>query len=196
MRPTDKVNFENLTIVLVDDNPQALDILAQVFAGFGVRNAIRCLSAAEAMTHFAAGPVDLLITDAQMPELDGYDFTRWVRRESGETNRFLPIVIVTAHTRRGDVLRARDCGANYIIAKPITPKTVLDRIMWISREDRVAIEADSYVGPDRRFRRQGPPAGMDGRRSGDLSTQVGEAIEPNMSQDAIDALLNPRKAAG
>lgn len=57
------------------------------------------------------------------------------------------------------------------------------------------IESDSYAGPDRRFRREGPPPGMAGRRSGDLSAAVGHAETPNLSQDEIDSLMKPTKVS-
>lgn len=195
MLPTDKINFEALSVVIVDDNPQALNIMASVVSGFGARTIIRCESAEEARAHLEKSPVDLVVTDAQMPQIDGYELVHWIRRSAAEINRFIPVVVVTAHTRRTEVFRARDCGANFIVAKPITPKTMLERIIWVAREDRMAIEAGDYVGPDRRFQQLGPPAGMEGRRSGDLPVEVGEATEPNMSQNEIDAMLNPKKKA-
>jgi CheY-like chemotaxis protein len=193
--PSAKVNFEDLSIVVVDDNPQALDIMVQVISGFGAKSISRCGSADEARLAFNAGSVDLVVTDAMMPTIDGYDLTRWIRREAPEESRFVPVIVVTAHTPKADVVKARDCGANYIIAKPITPKTILDRILWIAREDRMGIDAGSYVGPDRRFRRLGPPAGTVGRRSSDLPEEVGAATEPNMSQDEIDTIMKPQKVA-
>lgn len=195
MLPTDKINFENLTVVIVDDNPQALNIMASVVSGFGARKIVRCETTEEARKHLEKSAVDLVVTDAQMPEGDGYEFVHWIRRNAAVTNRFIPVVIVTAHTRRSEVFKARDCGANFIVAKPITPKTLLERIVWIAREDRMALETPDYVGPDRRFQQVGLPAGTDGRRSGDLSGEVGDAKEPNMSQDDIDAMVKPMKAA-
>ena len=44
----DRVNLEHITVLLIDDNPQALDILSSVMQGFGVREQIRCASALEA----------------------------------------------------------------------------------------------------------------------------------------------------
>lgn len=191
--PTDKINFSSLSVVLVDDNSQSLDILASVVAGFGARGIVRCESAEAAQEHLSRTPTDIVITDAQMPVTDGYDLVHWIRRSAAETNRFIPVVVVTAHTRKSEVLRARDCGANFIVAKPITPKVLLERVVWIAKEDRMAIETSDYVGPDRRFQNLGPPLGVEGRRSGDLKGEVGVASEPNMSQDEIDALMNPKK---
>jgi hypothetical protein len=57
------------------------------------------------------------------------------------------------------------------------------------------IEAQNYVGPDRRFKRLGPPAGMDGRRSDDLAVEVGEAQTPNLSQEEINLMMKPTKVS-
>lgn len=195
MLPSARINLEKLVVLLVDDNPQSLDILAQVVTGFGVRSIIRSPGGEDARSQLSKGQYDLVITDAQMPVVDGYALTSWIRREAPEQNRFVPVILVTSHTRKSEVTKARDCGANYTIAKPIRPKTVLERIYWIAKEDRMFIEVDTYAGPDRRFRREGPPAGIDGRRAEDLSAQLGEATSPNLSQDQINAMMKPTKVA-
>lgn len=195
MLPTARINLEKLVVLLVDDNPQALDIMAQVVTGFGVRSIVRSPGGEDARTQLTKGQYDLVITDAQMPDLDGYALTSWIRREAPGQNRFVPVILITSHTRKTHVTKARDCGANYAITKPIRPKTVLERIYWIAREDRMFIEVDSYAGPDRRFRREGPPAGIDGRRAEDLSAHLGEATSPNLSQDQINAMMKPTKVA-
>ena len=61
--------------------------------------------------------------------------------------------------------RARDCGANFILARPLSPEVLLERILWIAREKRHFISCSSYVGPDRRFHEAGPPVGMPERRT-------------------------------
>ncbi len=188
-----RINFDALSLVVVDDNQQSLDILVQVISGFGAKKISRCLSAEEAQRVLSVGDVDMVITDARMPEMDGYDLTRWIRREAPEQNRMIPVIVVTGHTPRNEVTKARDCGANFIIAKPITPKTMMDRILWVARTDRMGIECESYVGPDRRFKRTGPPVGIEGRRKDDLKGEVGIPQEPSMSQDEIDSIMKPQK---
>ena len=139
MLPSARINLEKLVVLLVDDNPQSLDILAQVVTGFGVRSIIRSPGGEDARAQLSRDQYDLVITDAQMPGLDGYALTSWIRREAPGQNRFVPVILVTAHTRKTHVTRARDCGANYAITKPIRPKTVLERIYWIAKEDRMFI---------------------------------------------------------
>lgn len=190
---SDRINLEPASICLVDDNQRAMDILTQVLASFGARNLIRCSSAELAKEELKRRVVDLVFTDSDMPEVDGFELTRWIRRQGPEDNRFVPVVVVTGHTQAAQVCEARDCGANYVIAKPVTPKVILDRLFWVAREHRGFIEAEGYVGPDRRFRRLGPPAGQPGRRRDDLSEVVGEASTPNLSQAEINALMKPQK---
>lgn len=189
----DKLNLERVHFLLVDDNPQALDILSQVLAGFGVRNLTRSHSAAAARTTISKGAIDIILTDAQMPDEDGYDLIRWVRREAPEDSRYLPIMMLTGHTPQSDVRFARDCGANFVIAKPLVPRVLLERLFWLAHDERKFMESDEYVGPDRRSRHFGPPAGTEGRRKEDLRDTSGETSEPNMSQDQIDAPIQAGK---
>ena len=189
----DRLNLENIHFLLVDDNPHALDIMAQVVSGFGVRHMIKVEGPAAARQAIARGGIDIVLTDAQMPGESGYQLTEWIRREAPEPVRFVPIVIITGHTPESDVTKGRDLGANFTIAKPLVPRVLLQRLHWLSHEERQFVQSDGYAGPDRRFKRLGPPAGTDGRRSDDLKGAVGEASQPNLSQDQINALMKPAK---
>ncbi len=189
----DKLKLEGIHFLLVDDNPHALDIMAQVVLGFGVRNMTKVDGAAAARHAILRGGIDIVLTDGQMPGENGYQLTEWIRREAPETARYVPIVIITGHTPQSDVTLGRDLGANFTIAKPLVPRVLIQRLFWLSHEDRQFVQSDAYMGPDRRFRRLGPPVGTDGRRSGDLKGEVGEASEPNLSQAEIDALMKPAK---
>lgn len=186
--------LEKATVLAVDDNNQALEIMASVLMSFGVRNIVRASDGEEAKEVVQRQMVDLILSDAQMPNLDGYDFVRWLRREGPEALRVVPAIIITAHTRRSEVMKARDCGANFIVAKPITPTVLLQRITWVARADRMFVECDTYFGPDRRYKNEGPPPDFpDGRRREDVSTELGAAAEPNMSQDELDNLIKPQR---
>jgi len=193
--PGDKLNLEKLNFLVVDDNIQSLDIIGQALVGYGVRNIFKCQTADDARDVIGRTTVDCLIADAQMPGEDGYSLVRWVRRDASEPNRFMPIIICSGHTKMSQIMYARDCGAHFMVAKPITPKILLERIFWVAKDDRAFVESESYVGPDRRFKRLGPPYGIDGRRKEDPKGALGAAVEPNLSQDEIDSFMKPAKVA-
>jgi len=195
LQPSQYINLDKARALIVDDNPQSLDILVGVLTSFGLRNITRKADGKEAQEELKYHQFDLILTNSALPEMDGYDLTRWLRREADEANRMTPVIIVSSHTRRSQVEKARDCGANFIVTKPISPAIMLERILWVARGDRMFIECDSYVGPDRRWRNLGPPVEFpDGRRRDDKSIELGEPEGQNMSQDELDALIKPMKS--
>ncbi|HWU13491.1 MAG TPA: response regulator [Caulobacter sp.] len=195
MQPSQHINLEKARALIVDDNHQSLDLLVGVLTSFGLRNIIRKESGREARDELEFRPVDLILANAQLPEIDGYDLVRWLRREADEASRMTPAIIVSAHTRRSQVEKARDCGANFIITKPISPAVMLERILWVARSDRLFIETESYVGPDRRWRNAGPPVEFpDGRRRDDQSIELSDGEGLNMSQDELDMLIKPLRS--
>ncbi|NJC39812.1 CheY-like chemotaxis protein [Brevundimonas alba] len=194
-RSSARVNLEHASVLLIDDNSQALDILSSVVQGFGVREQIRCGSAIEATEILRRRMVDLILVDCAMPQMDGYDFIRWLRREAPQPTCLTPAIMLTGHAAPSSVQKSRDCGASFIVTKPITPGVLLQRILWLASDEREFVKSETYVGPDRRVRNLGPPLGVPGRRAGDLSTHVGAAVEANMDQADIDTLIKPRRVA-
>ena len=187
-----RINLDRTSVLLMEDSPLALDILVQVLTGFGIQNFHRCSNVDEAKKVANDAPVDLMLVAAIMPDGEtGFDFVNWLRRAKLQPNSFCPVIMLSGHTQQSRVKQARDCGANFIVAKPLTTAVLLERILWVSREKRPFIETDNYLGPDRRFKNAGPPPGTDGRRRDDLPLEVGEATMPNMSQDHIDTFVSP-----
>ena len=192
-RATDRINLSCAEILLVDSTREGMALLMQMFAGFGVHTPHTCGSGTEAMETFKKRDLNIIIIDANLPDMSGYDLVRWMRRSRKKPNCFAPVLIISGHTPRSMVLEGRDCGANFIVTKPVTAMTMLKRIMWMGIEQREFVSAPGYVGPDRRFQRLGPPPGAPGRRKDDLSAHVGQAVAPNMSQDEIDQRFKPKK---
>ncbi len=194
-RPGERVNLTQADIVLVDANPDSLKILVEMFAGFGVHDPHCCGSAAEAQAFLSNRVAHLVLIDAALPEMDGYELVRWLRWSGAPELREVPVILLAGHTRPADVGRARDCGANFVVRKPAIPLVLLQRIMWVSKETRPFVEAPNYRGPDRRVRAMGPPIGMKSRRKDDLSVDLGDAVSPNLEQSEIDHLFQPKRAA-
>ena len=195
LHPDIRMNLARSTVLLIADNEQALEVLSSIFRGFGVHRQVKCGSAAEAQSILSHREIDLIICDTTMPDMNGYDFVRWLRRDAPAEANYLPIIMMTGHAARSTVEASRDCGANFIVSKPFTPEVLLQRIYWVAKDERAMVRSDTYVGPDRRFRNMGPPLGVKGRRKDDLSAHVGAAKDPNMDQDEIDMLLKPQRAA-
>jgi DNA-binding response OmpR family regulator len=189
-----RLNLTKAGVLLLNGVQLELDILGQVFMGFGVNSIRKCLEIGEADLALNQHVFDLVVVDSGLPDDGSFQFVSRIRENELGGNRFVPILLICGHTSSATIAKARDSGANFVVAKPITPKVLFDRIVWLAREERKFVECDSYAGPDRRHRSFGPPAGEKGRRKDDLSVNLGRADGPDMSQSEIDALLNPKRA--
>ena len=186
-----RLNLKRASILLLEPNAQNMAILTQVLMGFGARTFHRCETAERAKSLLKEAPVDLMIIEGQTAEggPEGFDFVHWLRRSEMEPAAYTPVIITCAHTSMANVKRARDCGAHFIVAKPLAPTILFERILWVARTDRAFISAGAYVGPDRRFKNHGPPLGVDGRRAND--PDVDAVPNPDMSQTEADDVMRP-----
>lgn len=157
LRDSAVVNLTGAVTMVVDDSPFALDLTSQALMGFGIKVRYACHSADEAMDILQDSTVDLLVVDCEMPITDGYELVRWLRRSGLEPNAFVPVIMTAAHIRRSRVAEARDCGASFVITKPFSARTLLERIVWVARDGRPFLEVGDYFGPDRRFRKAKAP---------------------------------------
>lgn len=151
LRETAIINLAGAVTMVVDDSPFSAEITTSALLGFGIRTRHSCRSAPEAMAILAEVEIDLLVVDCEMPGMDGFELVQWLRR-SGPPNAFVPVIMTAAHIRRSMVNKARNCGANYIVTKPFSAASLLERIVWVARDNRPFLEVGEYFGPDRRFR--------------------------------------------
>ena len=156
LRETAIINLTGAVTMVVDDSAFSAEITTGALLGFGIRTRHSCRSAPEAMAVLGEAEVDLLVVDCEMPGMDGFELVQWLRR-SGPPNAFVPVIMTAAHIRRSMVNKARNCGANYIVTKPFSATSLLERIVWVARDNRPFLEVGEYFGPDRRFREGEPP---------------------------------------
>lgn len=187
-----RLDLKSARVLCADENPQGLDILGQILMGFGVQQVTRAQSGQEIRQALSRTPFDLVLIDAGV-EGNGHEVVRWLRTSKLDPNRYAPVIVLGGHTPMSQVQMARDCGSSFLVTKPISARILLDRIYWIGLVKRPFVEAENYVGPDRRFKYEGVAGGGVGRRRSDLTGEVGEAQQPNMSQDQIDNLLKPQR---
>lgn len=195
-----RFNLERAAVLLLDETQLGMSILVQIVTGLGAKNLYRCGSFEAAQEVACQHEIDICIVDA-LEGGKGYDVVQWLRREAQEPNCYAPVLITTAHTPATDIARARDCGGHFIIKKPIAPIVMLERIIWVAKAGRPFLFTDTYVGPDRRFRDDGPPQGV-GRRREDLAKAeaakegAAEAVAAaGASENAHDVEEPPERSA-
>lgn len=117
-------------IVLVDDDPDARDLLATVLVQRSAE-VFAASSAPEAFALLKEHRPDVLISDIAMPEEDGYMLIRRVRALGADEGGLTPAVAVTAYAGRADRRRALEAGFDDHYAKPIDLDKLVERLVEI-----------------------------------------------------------------
>ncbi len=119
-------------ILVVEDNVINRMIAIALLEDLGYRVA-EAENGLEALKFLEKDSVDLVLMDCQMPQLDGYETTRRIRRDQVAGNR-LPIIAVTAHAVAGDRERCLEAGMDDYISKPYASELLdrtLRRWLWV-----------------------------------------------------------------
>jgi CheY-like chemotaxis protein len=112
------LSLDGLRILVVDDETDALDLIGVELAQHGAR--ITCVgNAADALAALEKSEFDLLISDIGMPNTDGYDLIRQIRKQEEGKGPKLPAVALTAYARIQDRMQAIMAGYSTHIAKPV-----------------------------------------------------------------------------
>jgi CheY-like chemotaxis protein len=176
-----------LRILLADDNPHMRAIVMTLLHSFGVTQVREAGDGSHALMHLQTWPADLAIVDFKMAPMDGVEFTRQVRLGPDSRNAYLPIIMMTGHSAKARVEEARDAGVTEFIVKPITAKTLLNRVSAVIHRPRPFMHTDSYFGPDRRRRADGDYSGPL-RREGDRR-EGDRRPDPGLPSASVDQLI-------
>jgi two-component system alkaline phosphatase synthesis response regulator PhoP len=114
-------------ILVVDDEPKIVRVLRGYLesAGFQV---IAAYDGTEALAAFRNEAPDLIVLDLMLPEVDGLDVARAIRRESD-----IPIIMLTARVDEADRLIGLELGADDYVTKPFSPREVVARVRAVLR---------------------------------------------------------------
>jgi CheY-like chemotaxis protein len=140
--------LQGVRILLVDDEPDGLDVVRQMLERAGAK-VTPASSSAEAMELLAQHRPDLIISDIAMPGEDGYALVRRVRSLSAEAGGSTPAVALSAYSRDEDRQQALTAGFQAHVAKPVEPAGLLEALLpWVpqTRPEESRIAADATVG--------------------------------------------------
>jgi len=148
----DGLRFDKLRILVVDDNQHMRKLVVAVLQAVGVRDLFESPDAEHAWAHLKESNPDVVILDWQMAGMTGLEFVRLVRNSPRSPNVFVPVIMLTGHTHIDHVREARDAGVNEFLAKPVSVKAILSRLMSVIDHPRPYIRNQTYFGPCRRRR--------------------------------------------
>ena len=126
--------FSAKTIIVVDDNPDIVNIVKTILEGKGY-NVMCAYSGAELFTKLKEKKPDLIILDIMMPEMDGLEVL--TRLKGVPDTASLPVILLTAKVQYEDVLGGYKLGADYYIKKPFTSTQLTNGINLLLGEGKL-----------------------------------------------------------
>jgi len=116
-----------LRILIADDNAVNRTLAVRLLAKAGL-DTVTANDGQEAIRIFQEGGIDLVLMDVQMPVMDGFAATTWIRRHESSTGTRTPILALTAHAMREDEQRCLEAGMDGYVSKPIQANQLLAAI--------------------------------------------------------------------
>jgi CheY-like chemotaxis protein len=150
-------------------------LVVTILQAFGVTQITEAADGERAWVLVREHNPDVIILDWMMEGMTGLDVVKLVRTSSQSPNPFAPIIMLTGYAQLEHVRLARDAGVNEFLAKPVSVKAIMSRLVSVIENPRPYVRTKSYFGPCRRRRSQQEYRGPERRVMG-AETPVGEAV--------------------
>jgi len=114
-----------MKFLVVDDSATMRRIVINSLQRIGFADTVEAVDGQEALAKFDSS-INFIITDWNMPNLSGTEFTKALRSRPDGAN--VPVLMVTARSVKEDILVALEAGVNNYIVKPFTPQVLKEKI--------------------------------------------------------------------
>jgi two-component system, chemotaxis family, chemotaxis protein CheY len=125
-----EINLEALKVLLVDDSRSALAYIRRVLENLGIQNISEALNGRQAVEIIQNHYFDLVVTDYNMPEMDGRELTEYIRTQSWQST--VPILMVTSENNPSRLAAVSQAGVSGVCDKPFEPaliKALLEKML-------------------------------------------------------------------
>ena len=146
----EKLNFELVDVLLVDTDLNTRQNIRNILYDTGFRKLRFGRRLTELRDALTVSMPDLLISETEFSDGDFCELVHAIRHHDIGTNPFLPVIALTSNPTPEMVKRVIECGADALLAKPLSAAQVMERISDLIRERKPFVVTSDYIGPDRR----------------------------------------------
>ncbi len=142
--------IQSLCVLVVDDNPYMRRMIRTLLVNCGVKDIFEAADGIVALDSIRTVAPDVVILDWEMPLLSGPELVRIVRSPGVFPIPDVPIIMLTHHGERWRVVEAVKLGVNEYLTKPVSAKSLYDRLVAITLVPRANVQLGDYYGPQPR----------------------------------------------
>lgn len=142
--------IQSLCVLVVDDNPYMRRMIRTLLVNCGVKDIYEATDGIVALDSIRTVAPDVVILDWEMPLLSGPELVRIVRSPGVFPIPDVPIIMLSHHGERWRVVEAVKLGVNEYLTKPVSAKSLYDRLVAITLMPRANVQLGDYYGPQPR----------------------------------------------
>lgn len=146
----EKLKLDVVDVLLVEPDHNTRQSIRNILYDTGFRNLRLGRRLTELRDALVVSMPDLLISETEFPDGDFCELVHAIRHHEIGTNPFLPVIALTSNPTPEMVKRVIECGADALLAKPLSAAQVMERISILIRERKPFVVTSDYIGPDRR----------------------------------------------
>ena len=115
------------TILYIEDNPDNIMLVKRALEARGYK-LLQALNGLTGVSTVESEEMDLILLDINLPDIDGYEVARRLRKSSKLALAYIPIIAVTANALKGDAEKALGAGCDVYMSKPINIRELWARV--------------------------------------------------------------------
>ena len=115
------------TILYIEDNPDNMTLVQRALESRGYK-LLKAVNGVDGISMAEGNMLDLILLDINLPDIDGYEVARRLRKSSKPELAYIPIIAVTANALKGDAERALEAGCDVYMSKPINIRELWARV--------------------------------------------------------------------
>lgn len=166
-----KYDLSDVSVLVVDKSDAMRALFRQLLKELNLGKTTIIPSGKDALEQFNRETPDLVIVDWVTSDISGLEVVRGIRNGEESQNQYAAVIMMSGLSSYDSIIRARDSGIHEFLAKPLSPKTLYEKVCHVIEHPRNFVRCDGYFGPDRRRSNRPLKAGVEDRRKKDAHTE-------------------------
>lgn len=159
---------KHIQVLIISQNVRVAGLLRNIMRTLGFHSSHMAHDALEAIRFLREVRINIVISDSELPvtqpgyasrqeagrTVHGADFVKSLRCSPSSPNPYVPVVMIAEEVQEDEVIRARDCGVNGVVLRPLEVRQLCHSIREVVETPRRFVMSETYKGPSRRRKQE------------------------------------------